>query len=158
MDMFIKVGSIKGESQDKVHKDEIDVLTWSWGVSNSGSAGQGGGQGAGKVDVQDLSFTKYIDKSTPDLLLASCNGKHIDKAQLTVRKAGEQPLEYLLITLEDLIVTSVSTGGNGGEDRLTENVTLNFARVKVQYKEQTDTGGVGDQPQMGWNVAQNVKL
>src|SRR5262245_26545327 len=157
MDMFLKIGSLKGESKDKTHKDEFDVLAWSWGMSNSGSAQQGGGQGAGKVNVQDFSFTKYIDKGTPDLMLAACNGKHIDKAVLTVRKAGENPLEYLLITMENLIVTSVSTGGSGGEDRLTENVTLNFAKVKVAYKEQTDKGGVGDKPEMGWDVTQNVK-
>jgi type VI secretion system secreted protein Hcp len=158
MDMFIKIGELKGESRDKVHKEEIDVLAWSWGISNSGSAQVGGGAGAGKCNVQDVSFTKYIDKSSPDLMLACCNGKHFPKATLTVRKAGENPLEYLLITLEELIVTSVSTGGSGGEDRLTENVTLNFARVKVNYKEQTPTGGVGDKPEMGWNIAENAKL
>lgn len=158
MDMFIKIGSLKGESRDSKHKEEIDVLAWSWGLSNSGSAQQGSGAGAGKVNVQDLSFTKYIDKSTPDLMLAACNGKHFDKAVLTVRKAGEQPLEYLLITMEEILISSVSTGGSGGEDRLTENVTLNFAKVKVQYKEQTPTGGVGDKPEMGWDIAGNVKM
>jgi type VI secretion system secreted protein Hcp len=157
MDMFIKIGALKGESRDKAHKEEIDVLAWSWGMSNSGSAQQGSGAGAGKVNVQDLSFTKYIDKSSPDLMLATCNGKHFPKALLTVRKAGEQPLEYLLITMEEVLISSVSTGGSGGEDRLTENVTLNFAKVKVQYKEQTPTGGVGDKPEMGWDIAENVK-
>jgi type VI secretion system secreted protein Hcp len=157
MDMFIKIGALKGESRDKAHKEEIDVLAWSWGMSNSGSAQQGSGAGAGKVNVQDLSFTKYIDKSSPDLMLATCNGKHFDKALLTVRKAGESPLEYLLITMEEVLISSVSTGGSGGEDRLTENVTLNFAKVKVQYKEQTPTGGVGDKPEMGWDIAENVK-
>ena len=157
MDMFIKIGSLKGEAQDKTHKDEIDLLSWSWGISNSGSAQQGAGAGAGKCNVQDFSFTKYLDKSTPDLMLAACNGKHFDKAVLTVRKAGETPLEYLLITMEEVLVSSVSTGGSGGEDRLTENVTLNFAKVKVQYKEQTATGGTGDKPEMGWDIAQNAK-
>ncbi len=158
MDMFIQIGAVKGESKDKTHKEKIDVLAWSWGMSNSGSAHHGGGQGAGKVNVQDLSFTKWIDKSSPDLMLAACNGKHFDKATLIVRKAGEKPLEYLTITMTDLIVTSVSTGGSGGEDRLTENVTLNFAKVKVDYKEQTNTGGVGATPSMGWDIAQNVKV
>ena len=157
VDMFIKIGDLKGEARDKTHKEEIDVLAWSWGISNSGSAHVGGGAGAGKCNVQDLSFTKYIDKSSPDLMLACCNGKHYPKATLVVRKAGENPLEYLTINLEDLIVTSVSTGGSGGEDRLTENVTLNFAKVKVNYKEQTATGGVGDKPEMTWNIAENVK-
>ena len=158
VDMFIKVGDLKGESKDKAHAGEIDVLAWSWGASNSGNAHMGGGQGAGKVNVQDLSFTKYIDKSTPDLMLFCCNGKHIPEAKLTVRKAGETPLEYLTITMNDLIVTSVSTGGSGGEDRLTENVTLNFAKVKVNYVEQTEKGAAGAKPQMGWDIAANVKM
>ena len=72
---------IKGESVDSKHKDEIDVLAWSWGMSNSGSAHMGGGAGSGKVNVQDLSLTKYIDVSSPDLMLSCCNGKHIPKAQ-----------------------------------------------------------------------------
>ena len=158
MDMFIKIGSFKGESRDKTHGGEIDVLAWSWGMSNSGSAHFGGGGGAGKVNVQDLSFTKWIDKTSPDLMLATCNGKHIPEAVLTVRKAGETPLEYLIITMQDVLVSAVSTGGSGGEDRLTENVTLNFARVKVNYTEQTPTGGAGDKPQMGWDIEKNVKL
>jgi type VI secretion system secreted protein Hcp len=157
-DQFIKLGDLKGESKDKAHKDEIDVLSWSWGVSNSGSAHTGGGAGSGKVHVNDLTFTKWIDKASPNLFLYCCNGKHIDRATLTVRKAGENPLEYLTIKLEEILVTSVSTGASGGDDRLTENVTLNFARVKVAYKEQTEKGGVGDKPEMGWNVAENAKL
>ncbi len=157
MDMFMKIDSLKGESRDKSHAGEIDVLAWSWGLSNSGSAHQGTGAGAGKVNVQDLSFTKYIDKSTPDMLLAACNGKHYKSALLTVRKAGEKPVEYLKITMTEVLITSVSTGGSGGEDRLTENVTLNFAEVKVDYVEQTATGGQGDKPSMTWNIATNSK-
>jgi type VI secretion system secreted protein Hcp len=153
MDMFIKIGDIEGESVDSKHKGEIDVLAWSWGMSNSGTFHQGGGGGAGKANVQDLSFTKYIDKSSPDLMLATCNGKHLADATLVVRKAGEKPLEYLTITLTDVLITSLSTGGSGGEDRLTENVTLNFAHVKVDYKEQTKSGVGGATPTMSYNIA-----
>src|SRR6201985_2127580 len=157
MDMFMKIDSLKGESVDKTHAGEIDVLAWSWGMSNSGSAHVGGGAGAGKVNVQDLSFTKYMDKSTPDLLLASCNGKHYDNALLTVRKAGEKPLEDLKITMTEVLVTSVSTGGSGGEDRLTENVTLNFAAVKVDYVEQKKDGSAGDTTSMHWKIAEKSR-
>ena len=155
LDMFIRIGALKGESVDKVHAGKTDVLAWSWGVSNSGSAHVGGGAGAGKANVQDLSITKYIDKSTPDLLLTCCNGKHHDDAVLIVRKAGEKPLEYLKITMTEVLISSVSTGGSGGEDRLTENVTLNFADVKVEYVEQTKGGGTGDKPSMHWDIAGN---
>jgi len=156
MDMFIKIGDVKGESRDKVHAGEIDVLAWSWGASNSGSAHVGGGAGAGKANVQDLSITKYLDKSSPDLMMACCNGKHFPSATLVVRKAGTSPLEYVTITMTEVMVTALSTGGSGGEDRLTENVTLNFAMVKVDYKEQTATGGVGATPSMSYNIAENV--
>lgn len=156
MDMFIKIGDLEGESRDAKHKNEIDVLAWSWGVSNSGTFHSGGGGGAGKANVQDISLTKYLDKSSPDLLLAACNGKHFDKATLIVRKAGEKPLEYLTITLEEVLITSVSTGGSGGEDRLTENVSLNFAKVTVAYKEQTSTGTVGATPSMSYDIAENT--
>ena len=157
VDMFIKIGDIKGEAQDKSHMDEIDVLAWSWGMSQSGTTHMGGGGGAGKVNVQDLSFTKYIDKSSPDLMLACCNGKHYPEAVLVVRKAGENPVEYVKIKMENLIISSLSTGGSGGEDRLTENVTLNFGKVTVDYKEQAKTGAAAAAPTMTWNIAENTK-
>ncbi len=158
MDMFIKIGDVKGESRDQTHKEEIDVLAWSWGASNSGSAHVGGGAGAGKVNVQDLSFTKYIDMASTELFLACCDGKHFPEAVLTVRKAGEKPLEYLTIKMNEILVTSVSTGGSGGEDRLTENVTLNFAKVTVTYKEQAAAGATAKAPSVGWDIAANVKV
>jgi type VI secretion system secreted protein Hcp len=125
-------------------------------MSQSGTTHMGSGGGAGKVNVQDLSFTKYVDKSTPDLLLACANGKHFNKATLIIRKAGENPVEYLTITMEDVMITSVSTGGSGGEDRLTENVILNFAKVKVDYIEQTDTGAGSGSQSMTWDIPANA--
>ena len=156
MDQFIKIGDLKGETRDKEMKDNIDVLAWSWGVSNSGSAHTGGGAGAGKANVQDLSFTKYIDKTSPSLLLACCKGTHYTDATLVVRKAGGKPLKYVTITMSEVLITSVSTGGSGGEDRLTENVTLNFAKVKVDYIEQKPDGTEGDKPTMTFAIAENT--
>lgn len=158
MDMFLKIDGIKGESTDDKHKDEIRVLAWSWGLSNSGSAHLGAGAGAGKVNVQDLSVTKYIDKSTTDLMLAACNGKHIKSANLYVRKAGEKPLEYLKITLTDVLITSLSTGGSGGEDLLTENVSINFGAWKVEYQAQKKDGSGEAVQTVAWDIAKNVKL
>jgi len=157
MDIFIKIGDLKGESIDDKHKDEIQVLAWSWGMSQSGATHMGPSGGSGKASFQDLSITHYIDKCSPNLMLACANGKHFSEALLTVRKAGEKPLEYLKITMTDLIVTSVTTGGSGGEDRLTENVSLNFAKFKVEYTPQKKDGS-GDAPiTIGWDVAGNVK-
>jgi type VI secretion system secreted protein Hcp len=158
MDMFIKIDGIKGESRDKSHKEEIDVLAWSWGMSNSGTGHMGGGHGAGKVNVQDLSFTKYIDFSSTSLELFCANGKHLKDATLVIRKAGEKPLEYLKIKMTDVLVSSYSTGGSGGEDRLTENVTLNFSKVNVDYQKQSATGAADGGPaSFSWDIAANVK-
>jgi type VI secretion system secreted protein Hcp len=156
VDMFIKIDTVDGESKDKVHKKEIDVLAWSWGLSNSGSAHVGGGAGAGKVNVQDISFTKWVDSSTPKLLLACCDGKHFANATLVVRKAGEKPVEYIKIKIEEVLITSISTGGSGGEDRLTENVTLNFAKVSVDYVPQDEKGAAGTAIPMAWSIAENA--
>ncbi|MET0157138.1 MAG: type VI secretion system tube protein Hcp, partial [Methyloceanibacter sp.] len=111
VDMFLNLGAIKGETKDsaKVGAEEIDVLAWSWGLSQSGTTHVGGGGGAGKVNVQDLSITKWVDKSSPTLMQYISKGTHLPKAILTVRKAGDKPLEYLIVTMEDCIFTSLST-------------------------------------------------
>jgi type VI secretion system secreted protein Hcp len=157
VDMFIQIGKLAGESKDDKHSGKTDVLAWSWGMSNSGSAHVGGGAGAGKVNVQDLSFTHYLDKTSTELMLAACNGKHFPDALLIVRKAGEKPVEYLKIKMTDVLITAVSTGGSGGEDRLTENVTLNFAKVNVDYTPQKQDGSSDKTLTMGWDIAANVK-
>jgi len=157
MDMFIKIDSLAGESKDSTHKGEIDVLAWSWGASNSGSAHVGGGAGAGKVNVQDLSFTKYVDASSHALLQSCCEGTHHAKATLVVRKAGGTPLEYIKIEMEEVMVTSLSTGGSGGEDRLTENVTLNFAKFMFKYQPQDAKGAkLGGTKDYGYDIASNA--
>jgi len=156
VDMFLKLSnSIDGESRDDVHKNEIDVLAWSWGMTQSGSMHVLGGGGSGKVSVQDLSVTKYVDKATSNLIKACCNGEHIATAKLTVRKAGKTPLEYIVLELTDVLITAVSTGGSGGEDRLTENVTLNFAKFKITYKSQSATGGEEASVPASWDIAAN---
>ena len=157
VDMFMKITDVKGEAKDSTHKDEIDVLSWSWGMNQSGTGHVGGGLGSGKVNVHDMSFTKFVDVSSADLMLACCNGKHFSEAKLTVRKAGENPLEYLSITMQDVLIAGITTGGSGGDDRLTENVRLNFAKVKVDYTEQTQGGAAGAKPKMGWDLEANKK-
>ena len=157
VDMFMKLGAIKGESQDSVHKGEIDVLAWSWGASNSGTTHVGGGGGSGKVNVQDISFTKWVDSASGPILQACCLGTHIPDATLTVRKAGGTPLEYIIIAVTEILVTSISTGGSGGEDRLTENVTLNFAEFKYKYVPQNKDGTAGSPATFNYNIATNAQ-
>jgi type VI secretion system secreted protein Hcp len=157
--MFLNLGAtIKGETKDSAQKaaGDIDVLAWSWGASNSGSFHTGGGGGAGKASFQDISFTKYLDKASPAILIALAKGSHIPAAKLLVRKAGEGQQKYLEITMTNVLVTSVSTGGSGGEDRLTENVTLNFAEVKFEYFLQNEKGVTASGGVFNWDIAGNI--
>jgi type VI secretion system secreted protein Hcp len=155
LDMFIDMGAIKGESRDKEMKDKIDILAWSWGMSQSGTTHSGGGGGAGKANFQDISFTKYIDSSTNAMMNALAKGTHLPTVTLTVRKAGEGQKKYILITLNEVIVTSISTGGSGGEDRLTENVTLNFAKFSFAYTPQDSKGTIAGDKTFTWDIAEN---
>lgn len=156
VDMFLKLEGIDGEAVDKTHADEIDLLAWSWGMSQSGTTHVGRGGGAGKVNVQDINITKYVDKASPILMKHVSEGKHITEATLTVRKAGEKPLEYIIITMTDVLITSISTGGSGGEDRLTENVSLNFAEFKTVYVPQSADGSGGAEIEYAFNIAENA--
>ncbi|WP_306392227.1 Hcp family type VI secretion system effector [Telluria beijingensis] len=160
LDMFINMGpKIKGESRDKVQgpKGDIDVLAWSWGMSQSGTTHMGGGGGAGKANFQDISFTKYIDSSTNALMVALAKGTHIDQVTLLVRKAGDGQQKYISIIMAEVLVTSISTGGSGGEDRLTENVTLNFAKVQFAYTPQDSKGTVAGDKTFAWDIAENAE-
>jgi len=158
VDMFMQLDGIKGESKDDKYAESIDVLAWSWGVSNSGSAHMGTGQGTGKANFQDISFTKYVDKSTADLMFACSSGKHVAKAKLICRKAGTDPLDYLTFNFTDILVSSISTGGGKGEERLTENVTLNFGTVQMEYWTQSKTGAKDKNALFGWDIPTNKKL
>jgi type VI secretion system secreted protein Hcp len=155
VDITLKIDGVDGESVIDGHEGEIDVLAWSWGVNQSGSMHVGGGGGAGKVNVQDVSITKYVDKASTNLLRKCCNGAHLKEATLTVRKAGESPVDYVAITMEPVMVTSVSTGGSGGEDSLTENVTLNFAKLKFSYTPQKEDGTPDAAIDLTWNIEKN---
>jgi type VI secretion system secreted protein Hcp len=156
IDMFLILKDIPGESKDKVHNKSIDVLAWSWGLSQSGTFHMGGGGGSGKANFQDLSITKYVDKSSMTLMGQIASGKHIETASLIIRKAGgDAPLEYIKYDLTKVMVTSLSTGGSGGEDQLTENITLNFAEVSANYMEQDDKGAKVSVVPFTWNIATN---
>jgi type VI secretion system secreted protein Hcp len=156
VDMFLDIPGIPGESKDQTHKDQVDVLAWSWGMSNSGTTHIGGGGGAGKVNIQDLSLTKYVDKASPELMKRCANGSLLTKVTLFVRKVGANPIEYIKIELTEVLVSAVSTGGSGGEDRLTENVTLNFAKVKFDYVPAKPDGSPDTAITFTWDIPLNI--
>jgi type VI secretion system secreted protein Hcp len=142
---------------DHKHKDEIHIESFSWGLSQTVAHASGGG-GAGKVSVHDVSITKYVDKASPTLMLLCSNGKHIKEGLITLRKAGDQPLEYMKIKLMDILVSGCQFAGQDG-DQLTETITLNFAKFQVEYQEQDANGAAKGGPvSTGWDVKANQKL
>lgn len=156
VDMFLKLDGIKGESKDHKHKDEIHIESFSWGMSQTAAGHTAGGHGAGKVQIHDISVTKVVDASSAALMLHCCNGKHIKDGLLTVRKAGENPVEYLKIKLTNVFISSVQTAGHGSES-ITENVSINFAKFNVNYLEQDEKGASKPAGEMGWDIKANAK-
>lgn len=159
VDYFLKLDGIQGESHDSKHKDEIDLLSWSWGASQTGTFAGGGGGGAGKVNMQDFHFVMKVNKATPKLILACASGDHIKSAILTCRKAGKDQQEFLKYTFSDVLVSSYQTGGSGSGDELpSEQVSLNYAKMEIEYKEQKADGTLSGGIKSGWNLKQNKQV
>lgn len=141
VDAYLKLDKIDGECIVKGYEKFMEILSWSWGLSQSGTFHNGPGGGAGKVNVQDISVTKYVDAATPLLVKSVTQGEHHAKGQIVCRKAGgAAALPFITIDLVKVMVTSQQTGGSGGEDRFTENITLNFAEFEFQYQPQDEKG------------------
>jgi type VI secretion system secreted protein Hcp len=158
VDYFLKIAGIDGESTAAGHKGEIDVEAWSWGESNPGSIAPGGGQGAGRVVMNDFSFTMKLNTASPKLFLACAQGEHIKSAWLTAHRASAKRADYFLKwSFADLLVSSYQTGGAGGEAPL-DQVSFNFAKIEVEYKEQKPDGTFGPGLKAGWDVKTNKKL
>jgi len=168
-DAFLKIDGIPGESADKVHKDEIDLVALSWGETNTGQATAGGG-GAGRSVAQDFHFVHHVDKATPLLFFACASGQHIKTAILTCRKAGSttttgaaaaapaKPGEFLVIKMTDVIITSFTEAGASADDRPQDSVSLNFVQMEVDYTPQSPTGVNGTTIARAWNFRANKKI
>ena len=158
VDMFIKLDGIKGEARDAQHPDEVEVLSWNWGMSAQVQApDRGGGGGAGKVSIQDLAITKFVDAATPGLLLSCASGKRIKTAMLSIRSNRDRPFDAVRIKMEDVGVSSVVVTGAAAESRPTESVNLSFTRVLLEYTGQKPDGTGGVPIAFGWDVKTNSK-
>ncbi len=159
VDYFLKIDGLPGESTDEKHKGELDIESFSWGETNSGSAGHAGGSGTGKVQPQDFVFTKRLDKSSPVLFIACATGQHFKEVLLTVRKAGGGQQEYFKVKMSEVLVSGYQTSGvDGGGGLIHENVSLNFAKLEMSYKEQKADGTLGGETKQGYNFAANKKV
>lgn len=156
VDAFLELEGVKGESRDDTYKGKIEILSWSWGMANTGSAQFGGGGGAGKVQVNDLAIFKRVDKSTPILMKNCATGVHIDKGRMIVRKAGgDKSLEYFTIDLKDVLVSAIQTHSDANSPWLMEEVHLNFEEFKVVYTPQDNKGGGNAAVEFGYNMSKN---
>lgn len=153
--MFIRIGEIKGESHDSRHKDEIEVVSWAWGLTRSAPASSGGGA-AGRASFRDLTFAHLIDRASPSLMLACASAQRLRDARLTVRRPGTTtPEEYLLISLADVVVTSVQSSGTEAAGSLLEEVSLNFARVDFEYRRQMPDGSLDAGVHFKWDLQED---
>lgn len=159
VDFFLKIEGIDGESSDAKHGKEIQVLAWSFGETQGGSHGTGGGGGAGKVVMQDFHFTMLTNIASTKLFLACANGEHIKSAKLTCRKAGKEQQEFLTWTFSDLLVSSYQTSGSHTSDVLpTDSISLNFTKVEIGYKVQKPDGTLDAENKAGYDLKKNQKV
>jgi type VI secretion system secreted protein Hcp len=156
-EIFLNLGKdYEGESKGHDHENEIDVLSFSLGASNTSSVGTGSGSGTGKVDISSLSIQKLVDKSSPLLFLACCQGDHIAEAKMTVREAGgKTAVEYYILEMKEVFVNGVSWGGAEGGGKPTESCLLSFAEMKVTYYPQDEKGAKMEKSEAAFNIKKN---
>ena len=156
VDMFLKLTGINGESKDAKHKGEIDVLAWSWGLSNESTPSSGSGGGSGRVKIENISVQKLVDLASPLLLLFSAEGRHIPDGALTTRKAGKGGKggdEFLLFKMTDLMVTSVNVAVSQETNQPAENVALSFRKIEFDYRAPD-----GTEKSFRWDVVANKRF
>jgi len=172
-DYFIKIDQIPGESTDAKHTDEIEVLSYSFGMSHgeAGASSTGGARTGGRIAHKPFLFTKLIDKASAKLLEKACDGTHIPKAVFTAHRATGEKQKYLQIDLGDIVVSSFhsklpdeserqATEEKGGGIMLQiEEVALNYGSIKFTYTH-TDhqTGKAKGDVVAGWSLIKNAKL
>ena len=156
-DSFLKLDGIEGESGDSKHAKEIQLISFSFGADLPASSNVGGGGGVGKVHMHDVSILHHVDKASPKLLVACATGHPIKSGVLTVRKHGEGQQDYMVVTLQDVIVSSINTAG-GGSELPTEQFSLNFTQINFEYKEQSATGSLTGAVTGGFNVKTMKKV
>jgi type VI secretion system secreted protein Hcp len=161
VDCFLKLEGpdLKGEARAVGHEDEIEVRSWSWGLSHAGGMHQAGGRGVGKASVQDLRLLKQVDAATPGLVQACLSGTQFQKATLSCLRTGGDAdgMPYVTIAMQRVLITALDDAG-GGEAPLVENLSLNFAEVILRYTRQNADGSPGEEIAIGWSLRENKRL
>ncbi len=159
--MYLKVDGIDGDTTVEGHKKEMLLLSWSISASMPAGPRATGGSGSAGTSVHaDLSITKIVDEASNKLHAACWSGKTIPSAVLTQQRAGKkegEKVDYLRLTLSDVLVTSISSSGAPG-DIPTESFTLNYASIKREYRTTGVKGEAGGWQSEGWDIAKEEKL
>ena len=158
VDMFLKLDGIDGGSTDERHRGEIDIESFSWGVTQQTAVGPSGLAATGKASLQDVHFVARTGIQSPLLLVATATGQHFPKAVLTVRRAGEVPVEFLKVTVENVLVTSYQVGGSEVTDLPTDQFSLNFTKIVMAVARQAPDGTVRDYVQGGYDSVAGRKI
>jgi type VI secretion system secreted protein Hcp len=149
-DTHIKFDGVEGEATHQDHKGEVEVLSWSWGVSNASNVA-GGGSGKGKANPGDFNIVHMYDKASPVLAKKCAQGAHFKEVVLTARKAGEGQKDFLKVTMKEVFITAVQPSGSQGGD-IAESVSMSYGSVDFAYKPQDEKGGLGGEVKFGWDV------
>jgi len=154
--IFLKLDGVRGDSSDDRHRDEIEIQSWAWGLSNTGGISADGMRDSGRAHFQDLTVTKVVDSASTVLMQHAANGAYFIEGKLTVLKTtSTSPIESEIITMKNVHITSISLGSSEGENIVTEQVTFNFEEVKVEYTPYDQKGSPGSPSEFNWNIVEN---
>jgi type VI secretion system secreted protein Hcp len=151
---FLRIDDIKGESKDSKHKEEIEVLSYTWGVNQSGSFDPGGGGGAGRASFSDFSFMMPQSVASPVLMLSCASGKHLKEALLTARRSGKAGADHFKLTFYDLLISSFQESASD-DSAPTESCSFNFSKFEMEYRQQNTKGQLGPPVKAGWDLKKN---
>lgn len=151
---YMKVPGIDGESRRADHEDEIDILSIDWGMVQAATMQIGSGRTRSRATVNPISITKEYDASSPYIALACMQGKSFDEIVLSFRKdSGDTHLDYLTITLTNVVISSYNMSGTAMGDAIQDSVGLSFESIKVLYTVQADDHSSGDEHEIEYDVA-----
>lgn len=156
VDMFLKISDVKGESKDTKNAGQMEIESFSWGAHQLGTSSHGTGAGGGKVSMQDFSFVMRSNSASPTLFLFCANGKHLPEAVLTCRKAGESPQNFLIVKMNDVLISSYQTGGSNGGEIPMDQISLNFSKIEVDYLAQDAKGVTASAGKKSWDMKTNT--
>jgi type VI secretion system secreted protein Hcp len=147
--VHVRFDGVDGESTRKDHKGEIEITSWSWGVTNAKSGSSG--SSASKAQPGDFVFTHQYDKASPVLAKRCASGTHIPTATLSQRRRGDKQKDFLIITLHDVLISSCNVSWTEDGD-VVEQVSVTYGEIGISYSPQDDKGGLGAPVTFGWNI------